>query len=110
MKINIKPDTPLSALFRDNHHDELRNIVESWRPSLTGDDPGIDALQLSHFEFDFALISKARIYGNLALLINHDALIPDQTEFARYMTEHSNLQKNWSSLYRQLSRYRVIYK
>ena len=37
-------DTPLSALFRDNHHEELRMVIDSWRPYLVDDDAAIDAL------------------------------------------------------------------
>ncbi len=30
LKFIITADTPLSALFRENHHEELRTIIESW--------------------------------------------------------------------------------
>ena len=45
-------ETPLSALFRANHHEELRKIIESWRPYLIGDDASVDALTIFYFEFD----------------------------------------------------------
>ena len=40
-------DTPLSALFRENHHEELRTIIESWRPFLKDDETDTKALELS---------------------------------------------------------------
>ena len=52
-------DTPLTALFRENHHEELRKVINSWRPYLIDDDPTADALVLTRFEFD-----KDRIYSN----------------------------------------------
>jgi len=55
-------DTPLSALFRENHHEELRKVIESWRPYLINDDTNIDALAMTHFEFDFSNILAKAIY------------------------------------------------
>ena len=40
----FEKDTPLSALFRDNFHGELRKVIESWRPYLIDDDASVDAL------------------------------------------------------------------
>ena len=54
-------DTPLSALFRENHHEELRKIIDSWRPYLIGDDPTIDALAMTRFEFDFDKVIATHI-------------------------------------------------
>ena len=42
-------DTPLSALFRDNFHSELRKVIESWRPYLIDDDANVDALAMVPF-------------------------------------------------------------
>ena len=49
-------DTPLSTLFRTNFHEKLRTVIESWRPYLINDDTNIDALAMTHFEFDFSNI------------------------------------------------------
>ena len=42
-------DTPLSALFREHHHDELRQTIEAWRPYLIGDDTSVDTLKNEFF-------------------------------------------------------------
>ena len=63
-------DTPLSALFRESHHEELRQIIESWRPYLSGDDPNMDALALNSFQFDFGQTRPVCIYMDLARLTN----------------------------------------
>ena len=55
----FEKDTPLSALFRDNFHGELRKVIDEWRPFLIDDDASVDALAMVHFEFD-----KNRIYSN----------------------------------------------
>ena len=58
-------DTPLSALFREHHHEELRQTIEAWRPYLIGDDTNIDALVMTHFEFDRKRIYSNRVYYDL---------------------------------------------
>ena len=108
-KLQINADTPLSALFRDNHHDELRTIIESWRPYLLGSEAYTDALEICFLGFDFTRIPIGHIYRDLALLINHDALIDPITILARYLTIHSNLSVNKNTIYRQLMRYRKHY-
>ena len=45
-KFEITADTPLSALFRNEHHEMLRNIINSWRSALI-DSPKEDALETS---------------------------------------------------------------
>jgi len=40
-------NTPLSALFRENHHDKLKAVIESWRPYLLNDDKAREALALT---------------------------------------------------------------
>ena len=51
-KIIITSETPLSALIREAHHQELATIIEKWRPFLKVDCSNVDVLQLSYFEFD----------------------------------------------------------
>ena len=58
-------DTPLSALFRKTRHEELRKVIESWRPYLIGDDTTIDGFAITHFEFDKKRIYSNRVYYDL---------------------------------------------
>ena len=100
-------DTPLSALFRENHHEELRKIINSWRPYLIGDDPSIDALALAHFEFDFDKIIATHIYIDLGRLLYVHALKDDNmSQLAKYLYQHSNLSNSESTLYVQLRKYK----
>ena len=56
-------DTPLSALFHESHHEELSQIIDSWRPYLKDNETDTDALAMSHFEFDFdKVIRPASVY------------------------------------------------
>ena len=104
-KLTMTADTPLSALFRENHHEELRTVIESWRPYLVGGDSGIDALEICHLGFDFTRIKLGRVYRDLARVICHDGLILPMTVLARYLVTHSNLAINAATAYRQLVRY-----
>ena len=100
-------DTPLSALFRENHHEELRKIINSWRPYLIGDDPTIDALALAHFEFDFDKVIATHIYIDLGRLLYVHALKDDNmSQLAKYLYQHSNLSNSESTLYVQLRKYK----
>ena len=108
LKFTITADTPLSALFRENHHEELRTIIESWRPYLVNDDPTVDAHRLAHFEFDLKRICPKQVYLSLVNLILQDALRPPMVCLAQYMFTHSNLSKNELALYKQLKRYKKI--
>ena len=99
-------DTPLSALFRENHHEELRKVIESWRPYLIGDDPATDALAITRFEFDKKRIYSNRIYYDLLGLDTLGALQVPLSQLASYLADHSNLSHSYDTLYRQLKRYR----
>ena len=100
-------DTPLSALFRENHHEELRKIIDSWRPYLIGDDPNVDALALAHFEFDFDKVIATHIYIDLGRLLYVHALKDDNmSQLAKYLYQHSNLSNSESTLYVQLRKYK----
>ena len=100
-------DTPLSALFRENHHEELRKIINSWRPYLIGDDPTIDALAISDFQFDFDKIIATHIYIDLGRLLYVHALKDDNmSQLAKYLYQHSNLSNSESTLYVQLRKYK----
>ena len=109
-KLIILADTPLSALIRENHYDELKSFLEEWLVCLKGDNSNIDVFKLSYFEFDFDRINAGTIYRNLAQLVDHDAVIPDVTVLARYITDHSNLAAKWTSVYRQINRYLEFYR
>jgi hypothetical protein len=99
-------DTPLSALFRDNFHDELRKVIESWRPYLIGDDATVDALAMTHFEFDKKRIYSNRVYYDLLDLDALGALQVSLSQLACYLADHSNLSSSHATLYRQLKKYR----
>ena len=99
-------DTPLSALFREGHHEELRKIIGSWRPYLTNDDATIDALQLSHFEFDKDRIYSNKVYRDLCGLDALGALQVSLSQLSRYLAERSNLSRSYATLYQQLKYYR----
>lgn len=99
-------DTPLSALFRDNHHEELRMVIDSWRPYLVDDDAAIDALALNRFEFDKDRIYANRVYRDLCGLDARGALHVSLSQLARYLTGHSNLSRSYATLYQQLKTYR----
>ena len=101
-------DTPLSALFRESHHEELRQIIESWRPFLVEDDPNMDALALNSFHFDFDQTRPVCIYMDFARLINHDALASPISVLAAYLFQHSNLSRSENALYVQLKRYKKL--
>ena len=100
-------DTPLSALFRENHHEELRKIIDSWRPYLIGDDSTIDALAMTSFEFDFDKVIATHIYIDLGRLLHDHALKDDNmSQLAKYLYQHSNLSNSESTLYVQLRKYK----
>ena len=101
-------NTPLSALFRENHHEELRKVIESWRPYMVNDLSDMDALQLDHFEFNLTAIRPVSIYMDLVHLVNHDALRPPMSVLAAYMFQHSNLSRSEKALYVQLKRYKKL--
>ena len=101
-------NTPLSALFRENHHDKLKAVIESWRPYLLNDDKAREALALTSFAFDMEKIRPVSIYMDLAHLINQDALRLPMSVLAAYMFQHSNMSRSHNALYVQLKRYRKM--
>ena len=102
-------DTPLSALFRDNFHGELRKVIESWRPYLIDDDANVDALAMTHFEFDRNRIYSNKVYRDLCELDGLGALQVSLSQLARYLADHSNLSRSFATLYQQLKNYRSEY-
>ena len=99
-------DTPLTALFRENHHEELRKVINSWRPYLIDDDPTADALVLTRFEFDKDRIYSNKVYRDLCGLDVAGALKVPLSQLARYLADHSNLSRSYATLYQQLKYYR----
>ena len=99
-------DTPLSALFRKNHHEELWKRIESWRPYLKSDAPETDALLMTWFEFDKDRIYANKVYRDLCELDHMGALNNSLSCLARYLAGHSNLSRSYSTLYQQLKLYR----
>ena len=101
-------DTPLSALFRESHHEQLGRIIESWRPCLMDTDPDKEALQLSTFHFDLNQIQPSTVYLDFARLISLGTLMVPMSNLATYMFSHSNLSKSENALYVQLKRYKKM--
>jgi hypothetical protein len=100
-------DTPLSALFRESHHEELSQIIDSWRPYLKDNETDTDALAMSHFEFDFDKVIATHIYIDLGRLLHAHALKDDNMSLlAKYLFQHSNLSNSQSTLYVQLRKYK----
>jgi len=104
--VTFDDSTPLSALFRENHHEELRKVIDSWRPYLIGDDPNVDALAITHFEFDKQQIYSNRAYYELLDLDALGALQVSLSDLAHYLADHSNLSNSYATLYRLLKKYR----
>jgi hypothetical protein len=102
-------DTPLSALFRKSHHEELRKRIASWRPYLIGDDASVDDLAMTHFEFDRNRIYSNKVYRDLCELSVFGALQVSLSQLARYLVDHSNLSRSYATLYQQLKYYRCEY-
>ncbi len=99
--------TPLSALFRENHHEALKKVIESWRPYLVNDEKETDALALTHFTFDKDQIYSNKVYRDLCELDALGALQVSLSQLARYLAEHSNLSQSYTTLYQQLKDYRA---
>lgn len=99
-------ETPLTALFRTNHHEELRKIIESWRPYLIGDDASVDALTISYFEFDKNRIYSNKVYRDLCELDALGALQVPLSQLAHFLADHTNLSRSYATLYQQLKYYR----
>ena len=106
---SFEKDTPLSALFRDNFHGELRKVIESWRPYLIDDDASVDALAMAHLEFDKNRIYSNKVYRDLCELDALGALQVSLSQLARYLADHSNLSRSYATLYQQLKNYRSEY-
>ena len=101
-------DTPLSTLFRESHHEELKKRIEAWKPFLTQNTKDEDALKLSNFQFNLSAVRAVSIYMDLAHLVNHDALRPPLSVLADYMFQHSNLSRSKNAVYSQLKRYKKM--
>lgn len=100
-------DTPLSALFRESCHEELRRIIETWRPCLIDDDASVDALKMKAFHFDFNKVIATSIYIDLGRLLHAHALKDDNmNQLAGYLYRHSNLSSSLTTLYAQLRKYK----
>ena len=106
-KFVLTADTPLSALFRENFHKELRTVIETWRPYLIGGDSGADALEICHLGFDLSKLPAKSVYIDLGRLLNEHPLIDDNMHtLAEYLYHHSNLSNSLPTLYSQLRKYK----
>ena len=101
--IVLTADTPLSGLFRRTFHEELRQVINAWRPFLINDDKTKDALELCRFDFDKKHLTAKRVYWDLVALIEHGALRPSLQMLADYLFLHSNLSRTASTLYQLLA-------
>ena len=106
-KIEMTADTPLSALFRKEHHGELIKIIDNWRSAIV-ESPEGDALELSSFHFDFDRIRPMEVYMDLAQIIVKNGMRPPMSVLAHYMFTHSNLSKSESTLYGLLRKYKCM--
>ena len=106
-KIEITADTPLSALFRNEHHEILRDVIDTWRSALIGLTEE-EALEMNSFFFDFDWIRPIEVYMDLTNLIINDGLLTTMSQLAHYMAIHSNLSKSEATLYALLKRYKRI--
>ena len=102
-------DTPLSALFRKSHYEELRKVIDSWRPYLISNDANVDAVAMTHFEFDKNRIYSNKVYRDLCELEAIVALRVSLNQLAHYLADHSNLSQSYATLYQQLKDYRSEY-
>ena len=102
----IKNETPLSALFRKNSHEQLQTVIEAWRPFLISETE--DVMKLNEFKFDLSRIQPSTIYLDLAQLINQGGLQCSMSVLAAYMFTHSNLSRSENALYVQLKRYKKL--
>ena len=109
-KEEFNDDTPLSALFRDNHYDELKEIINSWLPFLTNVSDIKDPLSITSFQFVFGEFHPANVYLDLVHLVNLDALKTPLSVLADYLFTHSNLSVSRNSIYVQLKRYKKLCK
>ena len=101
--IILTADTPLSALFRRTFHEELRQVINTWRPYLINDDKTKDALELCRFDIDKKNLTARRVYWDLVELIECGALRPSLQTLADYLFDHSNLSRTASTLYQLLA-------
>jgi hypothetical protein len=102
----IDKDTPLSALFRENSHEELRQIIDGWRQYLIDDDASVDALAMTRFKFDKKRIYSNRVYYELLDLEANGALKVSLSQLSSYLANYTNLSSSYATLYRQLKKYR----
>ena len=102
----LKENAPLSALFRKDSHEELKKVITTWQPYLTGVTE--DVLTLSKFQFDLSCIQPSTVYLDLAHLINQGGLQYSMSVLAAYLFRHSNLSQSESTLYSQLRKYKCI--
>ena len=105
----IVKDTSLSALFRPSFHQELRQVINSWRPFLIGCPPDVDALDLSWFAFDFSRIQVMYVLIDLGRLLCHHPLVDDNMRtLVIYLVDHTNLSCSMPTLYAQLRKYKTV--
>ena len=104
-RTEITADTPLSALFRKEHHEMLHSVIDTWRPALIGLEKE-EALKMNTFFFDFDWIRPIEVYMDLIYLIINDGLFTPMSVLAHYMATHYNRKKSEETLYALLKRYK----
>lgn len=105
MRLSITPDTPLSVLFRRPFHEELRQVINSWRLYLIDYPKDTDELLLNRFTFNRDVQAK-QVYMGLIDLIEKGALKTSLYTLAAYLFSHANLSNSERTLYNLLCRYK----
>ena len=70
------------------------------------DDASVDALAITHFEFDKNRIYSNKVYYDLLDLEVVGALQVSLSQLSNYLANHTNLSSSYATLYRQLKKYR----
>jgi hypothetical protein len=66
----------------------------------------VDALAITHFEFDKNRIYSNKVYYDLLDLEVVGALQVSLSQLSNYLANHTNLSSSYATLYRQLKKYR----
>ena len=69
-------------------------------------DASVDALAITHFEFDKNRIYSNKVYYDLLDLEVVGALQVSLSQLSNYLANHTNLSSSYATLYRQLKKYR----
>lgn len=105
MKLNIDQNLPVSVLFDKRYHDQVKEVVDKWRPGLINDDPSIETLELSSFEFDRSKIYFYSVIMDIMQLRKLGYSSLSIAAVARYFSACSNLSSSYATLYSRMRSY-----